>query len=110
MAWWVLQNVAITAALAAAVAIVCRLTKIGPVTRHALWVMVLVKLVTPPLVVWPWAVPDVFGLTALRADTAEQRIDADVNLAPHALAPPATGAPDAMADGTIMRERSSGPS
>jgi beta-lactamase regulating signal transducer with metallopeptidase domain len=69
MAWWILQNVAIAAVLAAAVALICRVTRIGPVTRHALWLLVLVKLITPPLVVWPWAVPDVLGLTVdARAD------------------------------------------
>ena len=100
MAWWVVQNVAIAAVLAAAVALVCRLTKIGPVARHALWLMVLVKLVTPPLVVWPWAVPDVFGLTALRADAGGRRIDAGVRLTPVALSTPSAGAPDAIANGT----------
>src|SRR5262249_38810532 len=28
----------------------------GPATRHALWLVVLVKLVTPPLLSWPWPV------------------------------------------------------
>ncbi|HEX7779412.1 MAG TPA: M56 family metallopeptidase [Vicinamibacterales bacterium] len=65
MAWWLFQNVVITTALAVIVLIVCRLTRIGPVARHALWVLVLVKFVTPPLVVWPWAAPDPFSLAAL---------------------------------------------
>jgi beta-lactamase regulating signal transducer with metallopeptidase domain len=65
VAWWLFQNVVITTALAAIVLMVCRLTRIGPVGRHALWVLVLVKFVTPPLVVWPWAAPDPFGLAAL---------------------------------------------
>ena len=70
MAWWLFQNVVITTALAVMVLMVCRLTRIGPVARHALWVLVLVKFVTPPLVVWPWAAPDPLGLAALevRAD------------------------------------------
>jgi len=62
MAWWIFQSLVTTAALAATVAIVCRFGRIGPVARHALWVIVLVKFVTPPLVVWPWAAPDPFGL------------------------------------------------
>jgi beta-lactamase regulating signal transducer with metallopeptidase domain len=65
VAWWLFQNVAITSALAVLVVIVSRVTRIGPVARHALWVLVLVKFVTPPLVVWPWAAPDPFGLAAL---------------------------------------------
>jgi len=57
MAWWLLQSVVIAALLTALVQIACRWGRIGPVGRHALWVVVLVKLLTPPLVVWPWAVP-----------------------------------------------------
>ena len=58
MAWWIFQSLVTTAALAALVAVVCRFGRIGPVARHALWVLVLVKFVMPPLVVWPWAAPD----------------------------------------------------
>ena len=65
MAWWIFQNLVVTAALALVVAAVCRVGRIGPVARHALWVLVLVKFVTPPLVVWPWTVPDPFGVAAL---------------------------------------------
>jgi beta-lactamase regulating signal transducer with metallopeptidase domain len=65
MAWWIFQHVVSTAALAAGVAIVCRVARLSPVVRHALWVIVLVKFVMPPLVVWPWAVPDPFGVSTL---------------------------------------------
>ena len=65
MAWWLFQNVVMTTALAATVWVICRATRIGPVARHALWLLVLVKFVTPPLVVWPWAAPDPLGLAAL---------------------------------------------
>lgn len=57
MAWWLLQSLVTAVVLAALVQIICRCARIGPVARHALWVVVLVKLLTPPLVVWPWAVP-----------------------------------------------------
>jgi beta-lactamase regulating signal transducer with metallopeptidase domain len=43
------------------------------VTRHALWLVVLVKFVTPPLVVWPWSVPDVFGVAIERRALPEIR-------------------------------------
>ena len=46
------------------VALVCRVTRIGPVARHALWVLVLIKFVTPPLIAWPWTMPDPLGLSA----------------------------------------------
>ena len=73
MAWWIFQNLVITTALAAAVALACRFGRIGPVARHALWVLVLVKFVTPPLVVWPWAAPDPLGIAALDAPVAESQ-------------------------------------
>jgi beta-lactamase regulating signal transducer with metallopeptidase domain len=71
MAWWIFQNLVITTALAAVVALACRFGRIGPVARHALWVLVLVKFVTPPLVVWPWAAPDPFGIAALDGPAAD---------------------------------------
>ena len=71
MAWWIFQNLVITTALAAAVALACRFGRIGPVARHALWVLVLLKFVTPPVVVWPWAAPDPFGIAALDGPVAE---------------------------------------
>ena len=78
MAWWIFQSLVTTAALAALVAVVCRFARIGPVARHALWVLVLVKFVMPPLVVWPWAAPDPLGLarpapSAIALATAEDR-------------------------------------
>jgi beta-lactamase regulating signal transducer with metallopeptidase domain len=69
MAFWVFQSLVSTAALAVVVAAICRFTRIGPVARHALWVLVLIKFVTPPLVVWPWAAPDPFGLAVTVADS-----------------------------------------
>jgi beta-lactamase regulating signal transducer with metallopeptidase domain len=62
MAWWFFQNAVVTAILALGVLVMCRFVRIGPVARHALWVLVLVKFVTPPIVEWPWAAPDPLGL------------------------------------------------
>ena len=64
MAWWIFQNAVVTAALAVVVLLVCRFVRIGPVARHALWVLVLVKFVTPPVIEWPWPAPDPFRLAA----------------------------------------------
>lgn len=74
MAWWIFQNVVITTVLAAAVVVVTRATRMGPVGRHALWLLVLLKFVTPPLVVWPWAAPDPFGIAALDARASDARM------------------------------------
>ena len=56
---WMLQNAASVALLTAAVALVCKLCRLSPPLRHALWLIVLVKLMTPPLVSWHWSIPDV---------------------------------------------------
>ena len=70
MAWWLFQNLVITAVLTAVVVLICRVARLGPVARHALWLVVLVKFMTPPLIMWPWAVPDPFGVA-----TVDVRID-----------------------------------
>jgi beta-lactamase regulating signal transducer with metallopeptidase domain len=73
MAWWIFQNIVITTALAAAVAMIGRSTRIGPVAKHALWVLVLLKFITPPIVVWPWAAPDPLGLAVPSRTIDESR-------------------------------------
>ena len=54
MLWWIAETTLVAAALAAVAALVPRLRPLGPATRHALWLVVLVKLMVPPLLSWPW--------------------------------------------------------
>jgi beta-lactamase regulating signal transducer with metallopeptidase domain len=85
MLWWIVQNVTIMALLAGVVWITCRLAKAGPVTRHALWLLVLLKMLTPPMVVWPWPAP-----LALSGDARAGRQSAPVHVKQmSAQAPPA---------------------
>jgi beta-lactamase regulating signal transducer with metallopeptidase domain len=56
--WWTIQNLVTAGLMAGVVWLLCRCCRIGAVGRHALWLVVLVKLLTPPLVAWPWAVRD----------------------------------------------------
>jgi beta-lactamase regulating signal transducer with metallopeptidase domain len=56
MLWWVVETTLVAAVLAAVAALVPRLRPLGPAARHALWLVVLIKLVTPPLLSWPWPV------------------------------------------------------
>jgi beta-lactamase regulating signal transducer with metallopeptidase domain len=58
MFWWLGQHLAVTAVLALLVLALCRVLRLSPALRHALWLVVLVKLLAPPLIVWPWAVSD----------------------------------------------------
>src|ERR1700730_10310003 len=58
MLWWLAQNVVIGAILAVLVAVACRVCRFRPAVRHALWLIVLVKLVAPPLLPWSWPVAE----------------------------------------------------
>ncbi len=55
MSWWIVENTLVATMLAAVALIVCRLARPRPAMRHALWLIVLVKLATPPFFSWPVA-------------------------------------------------------
>lgn len=57
MTWWLIQNTLTAALLAAVVVLICRWRAAQPALRHALWLVVLVKLIAPPLPVWSFAWP-----------------------------------------------------
>jgi beta-lactamase regulating signal transducer with metallopeptidase domain len=57
MLWWLTETTLVAAALAGAVALLCRRLRPRPAVRHALWLVVLLKLLTPPLLAWPWSAP-----------------------------------------------------
>jgi beta-lactamase regulating signal transducer with metallopeptidase domain len=56
MLGWFAETTLVATALAAVAALAGRVRPIGPTARHILWLAVLVKMMTPPLVAWPWAV------------------------------------------------------
>lgn len=58
MIWWVAQNAVVSALLAGAVAVACRVGRFSPAVKHALWLLVVVKLVTPPIAAY--RVPQAF--------------------------------------------------
>lgn len=53
MLWWLAQNAVLAGALAVVVALACRLGRFRPAVQHALWLVVLLKLLTPPQLTWP---------------------------------------------------------
>ena len=55
--WWLLQTTFTVAVLIAIVAAASRFLQQWPAVQHALWVIVLLKMFTPPLISWPWAAP-----------------------------------------------------
>ena len=51
---WLIVHTVTTAAMAVVVAAACRWSRLGPAAHHLLWLVVLIKLLTPPVVYWPW--------------------------------------------------------
>jgi beta-lactamase regulating signal transducer with metallopeptidase domain len=58
MLWWVVDTTVMATALAGMVIVVCRLGHLRPAVRHALWLIVLLKLLTPPIFTWRLPLPD----------------------------------------------------
>jgi beta-lactamase regulating signal transducer with metallopeptidase domain len=54
---WLIVHTVVTAALAGIVLAASRWFRLGPAARHLLWLVVVVKFLTPPVVYWPWALP-----------------------------------------------------
>jgi beta-lactamase regulating signal transducer with metallopeptidase domain len=54
---WFAETTLVATVLAALALLASRWLGLRPVARHALWLVVLVKLVAPPIVSWPWASP-----------------------------------------------------
>ena len=63
---WAIENSIVTAILSCVVLGICRLRSIGPAWRHALWLIVMLKLMSPPLIAWPIRLP---GITVLSTDS-----------------------------------------
>jgi beta-lactamase regulating signal transducer with metallopeptidase domain len=89
MLWWLAHTTLTAAVLVGIVALVCRLGRFGPAVRHALWLLVLLKLLTPPLVKWhlPWPAgwPD-FRTASVSRSPEPDRL-ARPQLDPHPAAP-----------------------
>ena len=61
--WWLVQNTLTIAILIPIVAAASRLCRNRPALEHVLWLVVLLKFITPPLAVWPIPLP-IVSLTA----------------------------------------------
>ena len=66
MPWWPLENTIVAAGLALIVALVCRVRRVPPVVQHALWLVVLIKLITPPFFTGPIQIPGKWSSLANR--------------------------------------------
>ena len=50
------QHLLITTVLAAIAYLICRTVRLSPATRHVLWLLVLCRLMIPPVATWPWSI------------------------------------------------------
>jgi bla regulator protein BlaR1 len=63
MLGWSAQTTVIAMVLAAIAILASRSARLGPAARHVLWLVVLIKLLTPPVVNWPWSPPKLWATT-----------------------------------------------
>jgi beta-lactamase regulating signal transducer with metallopeptidase domain len=90
---WMLQNAVVATVLALLVWGTCHWKRLGPAARHALWMLVLIKLLMPPVVSWPWAVTNPLA----RAQAAPGApVGQDTFEAPPAPASPVPGEPGSL--------------
>jgi beta-lactamase regulating signal transducer with metallopeptidase domain len=59
--WWLASNALVVAILMPVVWLVCKLLRSRPAVGHLLWFLLFVKLITPPVLNWPWPVEDVLA-------------------------------------------------
>jgi beta-lactamase regulating signal transducer with metallopeptidase domain len=55
---WLLLHTVVVTLLAGLAWALARTRRLSPAAQHLLWLVVLVKLLTPPVLCWPWALPD----------------------------------------------------
>ena len=61
MLGWSAQTTVIAMVLAAIAILASRSRRLGPAARHVLWLVVMIKLVAPPVVNWPWSPPGLWS-------------------------------------------------
>ncbi len=72
--WWLAQNTVSVALLTPFVWAACWLFRSRPAVQHLLWMLLLLKLVAPPLVRWPWSAHDAFSSARFAWRDDSQRI------------------------------------
>ncbi len=71
--WWIVENTLLAALLALLVALVSRCRRVPPVVRHGLWLVVLIKLIVPPVFSLEIAVPARWDLVTREANAFGER-------------------------------------
>ena len=60
--WWLCQNTIAVALMVPFVLLLCRAFRARPAVQHALWLVLLVKFLLPPIVDSPWSAETLIGL------------------------------------------------
>lgn len=60
--WWFGQNSLAALLMIPCVWLSCRLFRDSPAVQHLLWLVILVKFITPPIIVWPWSLDELRGI------------------------------------------------
>ena len=107
MIQWLILHTVESTALAVVVWLLCGGLRPRPAVRHALWLVVLAKLLTPPLVRWPWALPALLPPAAVTvapppAALTAAPVEETPSLAP-APAPTVEDVPDAKEEVVVRR-------
>ncbi len=109
--WWLIETTLIVAVLAAVVTAACRVWRCSPAVRHARWLVVLLKMLLPPVVPCPWSPLPYLDEALTLAETAEPSlratfVDRDLGHAEaRSIAPPSVSA-TSRRDDDARHERS----
>ncbi len=69
--WWFGQNTLAALLMIPCVMLACRMFPDRPAVQHLLWLVILLKFVTPPVVVWPWSVDELQGMAWSQHDSVQ---------------------------------------
>src|SRR5579872_3278609 len=86
MLGWSAQTTVIALVLAAVAILASRSKQLGPSARHMLWLVVLIKLLTPPVLNWPWSAPTLWSPAASQPAVTEAA-PAPATTAPRTITP-----------------------
>src|SRR6516162_7583565 len=75
MLGWFAQTTVVAAGLAALAALIGRSGRLGPEARHALWLVVLIKFAMPPVIAWPWLLPDAWPAPVPEAPASARPVE-----------------------------------
>lgn len=80
--WWFGQNTLAALLMIPCVMLACRLFRDRPAVQHLLWLVILLKFITPPVVVWPWSVDELRSMAWAQLSADQKAANAPSPAAP----------------------------